>query len=146
MLHVRNTFRAYIKTHTHTHTYVRTYTGTVGAHTHTRTQEKRRCVYSNIRSDRRDDGAGRVNSSQTGRARRRSRTAYIRTSRWRNFVRRGLIIVLKLRNATGLRNNNKSGHLQCTSLTVAVRPMCRSAKYPSGSSVGRPIWQLPPPA
>lgn len=59
------------------------YTSTVGAHTytHTRTQEKRRCVHGNIRSDGRDDGAGRVNGSQTGRARRRSRTLCIRTGR-----------------------------------------------------------------
>lgn len=41
--------------------------------------------------------------------------------------------MLKSRNATGLRNNNKSGHLQCTSLAVAVRPTCCRSKYPSGS-------------
>lgn len=45
--------------------------------------------------------------------------------------------MLKSRNATGLRNNNKSGHLQCTSLAVAVRPTCCRTKFPPGSSLYR---------
>lgn len=76
----------------------------------------------------------RKDDSLTGRTRRRRRrrTRRIGMRRQRDLVRLGVfIIALKSRNTTGLRNNNKSGHLQCTSLTVAVRPTCRRAKYPA---------------
>lgn len=45
----------------------------------------------------------------------------------------GVYYRVESRNATGLRNNNKSGHLQCTSLAVAVRPTRRRAKCPAGA-------------